>query len=114
MASARPAREAQPDYTLSYVLGGTTAALLVGSVVTGIVALAKRDDYNTRNRFDVSSGEKQHLRDAASTWAWVNTGLWAGTVMAAGATAVAFFVAPVASRGPERSVGLQLTASGRF
>jgi len=101
------------DHTLKYVLGATTLGLVIGSVVTGFIALERRATYHENNRVDVPLSTVQGLRSDAKTWGLVNTGLWAGAIVAGAATAYVVFVAPEAT--PETGIsGVQLWAAGRF
>lgn len=103
-----PAEEA--DYTLAYVFGATTLAFVTGALVTGFVALDARRDFDENNRPAVARDEKQRLQRRATTWAWVNTGIWVGALGSGAAAAYTLFIAPA----PSSHAGLRLVAAGRF
>jgi hypothetical protein len=99
------------DHTATYVWGTATLILAAGAIASGIVALDRSADFKRRNLPEVGMEEKQRLHSAASTWAWVNTGLWAATLATAGVTTYVFFTTGDSESKP---VGLQLGATGRF
>lgn len=99
----------------AYVLGGATLVLVAGAIVTGVIALDKRADFNRRNQPEVSAAEKQELRSSASSWAWINTGIWAAALASAGVTTYVFVVTGDSDAArPNAGMGVQLGATGRF
>jgi hypothetical protein len=107
-ASAPRVDRASSSKAARYTLGAATLALTAGAIVTGIVALQKRDNYHDRNRDDVAMSEKLQLRSAATTWGWVSTALGGAAIAAAGTFVYLTFV-PASDQG---SAGVQLTATG--
>jgi hypothetical protein len=101
-----------------------TGVLVVAAVVTGIVALNKRGDYNEHNTPGESRTTKEQLREQAHTWALVNTGLTSAAVLGAGITGFLWltdepasghpsaFASPPAM--PRQLPGLSWGISGRF
>jgi hypothetical protein len=72
--------------TAVWVSGGITVALVVGAIVTGIIAAGKHSDYDDNNRPDVARSKKEDLRSSASTIAWVNTAFVGAALVGGGVT----------------------------
>ena len=88
--------------TAAWVSGGVTVALVAAAVVTGVLALNQRAEYNENNRADVALERKRELRDSAHTMAWINTAFVGSALLGAGLTT--YFVlarpSPQASETP--------------
>jgi hypothetical protein len=99
----------------TWVAGIGTGALVVGAVVTGIVTMVKRGEYDRRNQPDVDYATKRDLRSDVNTWAWVNTVLTGGAVVGAGITTVLWVSQPASvSESAALADGFVLGVSGRF
>jgi hypothetical protein len=108
------AEGSRPVPTTVYITAGLTGALTIGAVVTGIMALSKRSDFNAINDGNHSAAEKQEAHDDAVAMGVVSTVLTGAAVVGAGVTAVLFFTRPE-QPPPERArawVGPWATASG--
>jgi len=108
------AEASRPIPTSVYITAGLTGALTIGAVVTGIMALSKRSDFNAINDASHSEAEKQEAHDDAVSMGVINTVLTGAAVVGAGVTAVLFFTRPE-QPPPERArawVGPWATASG--
>jgi hypothetical protein len=87
------------------------------AVVTGLLALNRRSEFNDENRADVPSSEKEDLHDSAVTMSWISTGLTAAAVVSGG-LATYLFVAPASTEtaGPGGSTfsGAVVSLRGGF
>ena len=110
-SAAAPLDEGASPGTARYILGAATLALTAGAIATGIYALERRADYHEHNRADVAMAEKLQLRQSATTWGWVSTGLGAAALAGAASFLYVCYVAPSAPKAPG---GLQLVAAGTF
>jgi hypothetical protein len=103
----------RPVPTSVFVASGVTAALGVGSLVTGLVALNKHSSFEERNDgYDPTAADD--LRQAGTTLNVVSDMLLVGTIIAAGATVYLYFARPASSapsmpRTTGSSVGTPLT-----
>lgn len=85
------------------VSASVTGVLAVGAVVTGVLFLDARSEYtDARNDPSTSDTRVRALYDRTKTWGWVNTGLIAGAVAAAGVTTY-FWLAPQFAGAPSRA-----------
>jgi hypothetical protein len=107
--AAAKAAPTTPSYTAGYVSGAVSVALLAGAIISGVVALEHRVEFDRRNRADVPLAEKTRLQDSAKTWAWVNTGLMAGALAGAGVTTYLFF-----NPAEREGVAMRLGVTGKF
>jgi len=82
--------------TAAWVSGGVTVALVAAAVVTGVLALNRRAEYNENNRADVAMERKRELRDSARTMDWVNTAFVGGALVGAGVTTYFLLAQPSA------------------
>jgi hypothetical protein len=108
------AEGSRPIPTSVYITAGVTGALAIGAVVTGIMALSKRSDFDAINDANHSEAQKQEAHDDAVSMGVVNTVLTGAALVGAGVTAVLFFTRPE-QPPPERArawVGPWATASG--
>lgn len=107
------------------VSGAVTGALAVGAIVTGVMCLSARSDFNAANDDNSSAPYEDRLSkwERADTLGLVNTGLTAAAVAAAGVTTY-FWIAPqfgdtsqspqsTAARSPMPS-GVTIGLSRRF
>lgn len=83
-AALRHAQSSVP--TAAWVSGGVTVALLAAVVVTGVLALNRRAEYNENNVADVAMERKRELRDSARTMDWINTAFVGSALVGAGVT----------------------------
>ena len=118
-AATPPASSARTERSVNrtafYVLAATTLALAGGAVASGIIAMNRKADFERHNHVEEAMSTKERLHDSAQTWAWVNTGLWAGTLAAAGVTTYVFFTTGDAGADAKRpATALQLVARGQF
>jgi len=80
-----PAEEAKSgDHTATYVVAGATLAVTAAAVVTGILALGAKSEFDDNNRSDVSNSKKTDLRDKASTLSVISTALFGAAVVGGG------------------------------
>jgi hypothetical protein len=87
-ATPAPTPAPSVDHTGAYVVLAISGALAIGSIVTGVVALGKKSDYNDQNRPDVPYATKSDLRSQASTMALVSTVLTGAAVVGGGISLV--------------------------
>lgn len=87
-------RTTRPIPTTVWVGAGVTGALAVGAVVTGIVALSKRSDFNAINDANHPADQKQSAHDSAVSMGVVNTALTAAAFVGAGVTAYLYLSRP--------------------
>ena len=109
-----PGPTSAPNRTAAYVLGATSIALIASAVVTGVVALDRRSAFDDENQPQVPLARKQSLRRDATTWAWLNTGLWTAAIAASGLTAYLFVTGMPSQADGRVGLDLQLTAAGQF
>lgn len=108
--SAAPATS--ESHTALYVLGTASVVLIAGSIVSGFVAQNKISQFHRRNDMpEVATSEKEQLRSTASTWAWLNTGLWAAAIVGTGVTGYVYFTR---ADSDEPRTSVELHWSGRF
>ena len=75
-----------------YIAGGTTAALVLGTAITGFLYLGRRSDYNDINgKADRSRQEAEDARDKASSMQTVSTIFGAAALVGAGVSAYLYF-----------------------
>lgn len=91
----------RPIPTSVWIGAGATGLLAVGTVVTGVMALGKRSDFNAVNDSSHTMAEKNDARDAATSMGLVNTILFGGAVVGAGVTAVLFLTRPTEHPGEQ-------------
>ncbi len=103
-----PLPERRPVPTSVFVTGGIAAALAIGSLVTGLVALDKRSSFDDRND-GYHAEAATELRDTGTTLNVVSDVLVVGTVIAAGVTTYLFVTRPSASRTTRSAVRTPLT-----
>jgi hypothetical protein len=88
--------------TAVWISAGVTLAFVVGAVVTGVLALDRKADFDEHNpRPSVDQETKQKLRDSASAMAWVNTALVGAAIVGGGVTAYLWFTEPDAEPNAE-------------
>ncbi len=88
-ASGEPSR---PVPASVYVTASLTGAFAVGAVITGVMALGKRSDFDAMNgQPDHTLAEIQSAHDSAASLALWNTLLTGGAILAAGATGYFYF-----------------------
>lgn len=113
-AGSAPAAALRADHapipTAAWVSGGVTVALVAAAVVTGVLALNKRAEFNDNNVATVSSETKRELRASAKTMAWINTAFVGGAVAGAGLTTYLLLAprAPRSDRAELRPDGLSI------
>jgi hypothetical protein len=76
--------------TAAYATGGVALALAVGAVVTGLLYLNYRADFDENNSSEVPTARKQDLRSKASTMGWVATALGGAAFVSGGVSAYLF------------------------
>jgi tetratricopeptide (TPR) repeat protein len=111
----------RPLTTPIYIAGGATLALGAATVVTGIIALQRRDEYNEANRSSRSVQDKEDARSTAQSAALVSTLLGVGTAVGAGITVYLYATRPTQARSAQVHVTpmlgpgvASLTLSGAF
>jgi len=97
-AMAAPDASKPPSHsnTAAIVTAAVSGALAVGAVVTGLMAMSRKSDFDEQNRPDVPHDTKEDLRNKASSMALVSTVL-TGAAVVAGGISVYLFVAPAHS-----------------
>jgi hypothetical protein len=88
-----PPIKTRPTPTIVYVGLAATGAFAVGAGVTGLLALGKRSDYNSKNN-GANPSTAQSLRDSGNTLNLVTDILLGGTLVAGGLTAYFYFTRP--------------------
>ena len=81
----------RPIPPLVYVTGATTLALTAGAVVTGLLYVRKKKDFDAAPR---GSDERGNLYTKAETLGWLNGGLSAAALIGAGVTVVLYSTRP--------------------
>jgi hypothetical protein len=94
-ATAAPASHST-DHTAAIVTAAISGALAAGAVVTGIMAMSAKSDFNEQNRPDVPHDTKENLHNKASSLALVSTVL-TGAAVVGGGISIYLFVAPAHS-----------------
>lgn len=115
-AASSSSRAVTSDHTAAFVVLGISGAAAAGAVITGLLALSKKTDFDRQNHTNASDGTKQDLRDQASTMALVSTVL-TGAAVVGGGISVYLFVAPggrESSPHAGRSVNAAIGLSGQF
>jgi hypothetical protein len=87
----------RPVPTSVYVTGAITGALAFGTVVTGILAAGKKNDFDNANN-GLAPEHSQHLRDQAQTLNTVTDALLIGTVVVGITTAYLYLTRPAQKR----------------
>jgi len=100
--------------TPAYALGAASLVLIASAVITGVIALDRRSAFDDENQPQIPSSRKQSLRRDATTWAWLNTGVWAAAIASSGVTAYMFVAGGPSEPSGRSGLDLQLTAAGRF
>jgi hypothetical protein len=105
-----------------YILAGTGAALLGGSLVTGLMARSKADELDRECQNGRCDPSLENVKDSAETLALTTDVLWIGGALLAGAGVTLFVID--ATSGPDEATtairtgcfdaGCGLLASGRF
>jgi hypothetical protein len=95
-AKDAPSAGSRPVPAGVYVGLAATGALAIGGTVTGLMAIGKRNDYNTKNDGTNPSAASE-LRDQGSTLNLVTDILLGGALVAAGITSVVYFSRPSAT-----------------
>jgi hypothetical protein len=90
-----PASPAAPaaDRTPAYVTLAISGALAIGAVVTGVMMLGKKSDYDKANNASTSFATKDDLRSQASSLAVVSTVL-TGAAIVGGGISLYLFLTP--------------------
>lgn len=101
-SDTRASSSAGPS-TAVWISAGVTLAFVVGAVVTGVLALDRKADFDHYNGTDLKRSTKQELRDSASAMAWVNTALVGAAVVGGGVTAYLWFTQPDTEPRAEQS-----------
>lgn len=87
-----PAAPSKGTPTSVYVAGGVTGALVVGAVVTGVLAHGKHEDFDSVNgAVGHTKDEADALRSSGKSLALVSTVLTGAAVVGAGVTAYLLF-----------------------
>lgn len=93
--------------TAVWVSAGATLAFVVGAVITGVLALDRRADYDKYNDPDyrpaVTPDKKRELRDSANAMAWVNTALVGAALAGGGLTAYLWISEPDSEESAQRA-----------
>jgi len=80
---------------------GVAGAGLLGAVVTGLVAHAKRTTYDEKNgNPSADTGARTSAHDSAERWQWANLGFVGATVVGAGLGAVLIALRPSEAPSP--------------
>jgi hypothetical protein len=99
--TATPVEMRRPVPTSVYIGLGATGALAIGTVVTGIMAVGKKSDFDKAND-GTNPSSAQTLKDDGQKMNLISDVLLAGTVVAAGVTTYLFAARPsVAAKGKE-------------
>ncbi|HEY3595645.1 MAG TPA: hypothetical protein VGL13_17280, partial [Polyangiaceae bacterium] len=88
-----PAPAPSADHTAAYVTLAISGALAVGSIVTGVLALGKKSDYDAINDPSHSHAAKDDARSAAQSMALVSTVL-TGAAIVGGGVSLYLFLTP--------------------
>lgn len=104
-------RDRSPIPTAAWVSGGVTLALVAGAVVTGVLALNRRAEYNENNVAGVPMERKRDLRDSAQTMAWVNTAFVGSALLGGGLTTYFLLAQPSADVSAPQAREAQLPAA---
>lgn len=109
-----PAAEASPIPALTWVLGGTAVAALVGGITTNVLARGKVDDQVAAKERGDKAAEREAESDALDL-AYTSYALFAGSGLLAAGAGVAFWLsfAPD-SNDVVGSSGIQLGVGGRW
>jgi hypothetical protein len=79
-------RDRAPIPTAAWVSGGVTLALVAAAVVSGVLAINRRAEYNENNVAEVARDRKSELRDSAHSMAWINTAFVGSALVGGGVT----------------------------
>jgi hypothetical protein len=105
-----PDDASQGPPTGAYVLGGVAVALAVGAVVTGVMALDRRADFEAQNHAGVPQATREDLHSDAVAMGWIATAC-AGAALVTGGISAYLFLAPSdEGAGPSAALGI----TGRF
>jgi hypothetical protein len=120
IAKDAPASGSRPVPTGVYVGLVATGALAIGGGITGLMAMGKRNDYNSKND-GTNPTAASELRDQGNTLNLVTDILFGGAIVAAGITSVVYFSRPSPSAAslevPRVAVGnggATLSLRGKF
>jgi len=72
------------NHTAAIVTTVISGALAAGALITGVIALSDKSDFNDQNRADVPQATKEDLRSQASTMAAVSTVLTGAALVGTG------------------------------
>jgi hypothetical protein len=122
-APPAPTESHRPIQTGVYIGVAATGALAVGAVVTGVLTLSKKSDYDSKND-GTNPDSARSIKNSGQTLALVSDVFAAGAVVAAGVTAYLYFSRPevaASAQGGHFSLspavardGAALNLSGRF
>lgn len=84
----------RPIPTTVWIGAGVTGALAVGAVVTGVLALKKKSDFNAINDGNHPKDAKQSAHDSAVSMGVINTVLTGAALVGAGVTAYFYLSRP--------------------